>query len=934
MRKYNLFGEWRIALDAEKKFTNENVLFTDSMFLPSTTAIEKKGEKNTKRETGFLTELYPFEGYVWYSREFSIDDSDLDKRLFISLERTRMTRLWINDIFVGECNSLTTSHKYEITGFVKEPKFKITLLVSNTDYPTKGGHLTSPDTQTNWNGILGDISLIVAGTSVITNIFADSDIDTKKVSMDIEIDCSKAEDCQLSVKMFQLDASDIRMKNEIHSFNFPLKISEGINSYSVSFIASDALLWSEYDHNIYEISLLLSNECTQLSEKKFIFGLRSFNTDGKNFTINNIKTMLRGKHDGMIFPRTGAAPCDVSGWLKVMRTAKTYGINHYRFHTCCPPDAAFAAADILGIYMEPELPFWGTIAGKGEEGYNEIEQEYLIEEGYRMMREFGNHPSFCMFSLGNELWGNPERLSEILRGYKSADKRHLYTQGSNNFQHVPVILPEEDFWCGVRLNKQRLIRGSYGQCDAPLGHVQTEKPSTRHNYDKIIESSVSAENTPDDGAEIEIQYGTGVKKVKAVNTEDGLSPKIPIVTHEIGQYAVWPHLAEAQKYNGVLRAYNFDIFGERLEEKGMYHLNEQFFRASGMLSAQCYKEELEAAHRSENIAGYQILDIQDFSGQGTATVGMLDAFMDSKSIISAENWRSFCSDCVLLAQFDSYILTYGSTFTADISISYFNFDTPLKSQKLLWYLGDFACGEFEIPDNSYGLTSIGKIDVRLPDGNTARKIPLTLSLSSYPSKNNYNLFIYPDIDNSISPEVNLVHTSSEANALLSEGKNVLLIPNNVRNGIKGFYCSDFWCYSMFKAISEWMGREIPVGTLGLLIDNEHPVFRSFPTEFYSEPQWWSLVESCDTTILDGEKYSKIDPIVYTIDNFERCHKLGLMFECRVSSGKLFVLNAKVHTLTESPEAAMLLRSISDYILSDEFNPSSELTENDISCLFE
>jgi hypothetical protein len=57
---------------------------------------------------------------------------------------------------------------------------------------------------------------------------------------------------------------------------------------------------------------------------------------------------------------------------------------------------------------------------------------------------------------------------------------------------------------------------------------------------------------------------------------------------------------------------------------------DDFFYTSGKLSVQCYKEELEAAARTKRLAGYQILDIQDFSGQGTALVGILDAFMDNK----------------------------------------------------------------------------------------------------------------------------------------------------------------------------------------------------------------------------------------------------------------------------------------------------------------
>ena len=136
--------------------------------------------------------------------------------------------------------------------------------------------------------------------------------------------------------------------------------------------------------------------------------------------------------------------------------------------------------------MEPQLPFWGTMTAPGEEGHNDTEQSYLIEEGFRMMKYFGNHASYCMMSLGNELWGSKERISEILAAYKAVDTRHLYTQGSNNFQHTPVILPEEDFFVGVRLSKNRLFRGSYGMCDAPLGHVQSAEPSTRKNYDEAI----------------------------------------------------------------------------------------------------------------------------------------------------------------------------------------------------------------------------------------------------------------------------------------------------------------------------------------------------------------------------------------------------------------------------------------------------------------
>lgn len=448
---------------------------------------------------------------------------------------------------------------------------------------------------------------------------------------------------------------------------FVLMCPYGEEHYSLFLDTAAAICyteWSEYQPALYFLLYQIDEQ-----DNGFVsFGMRKFCANGTRFTINGKPTMLRGKHDGMIFPRTGYAPTDVNEWIRILQTAKDYGINHYRFHTCCPPDAAFTAADLLGIYMEPELPFWGTVAAPGEEGYQEAEQQYLIALGDQMLDAFGNHPSFVMFSLGNELWGSPERLGEILRHYKARDSRRLYTQGCNNFQHFPLVLPEDDYFVGVRLSKERLIRGSYGMCDAPLGHVQTDRPSTMHQYDTIIFPEQKEDADGEAAEEIEIQYGTGVKKVKVSKSAGGLIPTKPVITHEIGQYEVYPNFREIKKYTGPLKARNFEIFRERLAAKGMLSQAEDFFQCSGALAAACYKEEIEAAMRSQYVAGFQLLDLQDFSGQGTALVGMLDAFMESKGLITPEEWRMFCSDCVLLAQFPSYTLISGEMFTAKVSM--------------------------------------------------------------------------------------------------------------------------------------------------------------------------------------------------------------------------------------------------------------------------
>ncbi len=591
VKRIDLSGIWNFTLDAAKEGIRKEfykIVPDGTIALPGTTSMAKKGKALDVRETGFLTDPYLFEGYAWYSKEISLDNEDMGKNIFLNLERTRLTKVWVDNELAGSMDSLAAPHKYNLSKYIKNKDFRLSVLVSNTDYPTKGGHLTSPDTQTNWNGIIGNISLDIYNSIYISDIKTYPDINKKSVKLKVTTVNDTDSDTEFPVNTMAMLCDingDTGKATDKHIENIPFPAGTSVYEYEY-FFGEDAQLWSEYNPVIYRLTLEIEGTGEKTST---ISGLREFSASGMEFCINGTPVFLRGKHDGLVFPLTGAFPTDVEEWINVFKIAKSYGINHYRYHTCCPPEAAFTAADLMGIYMEPQLPFWGTMTAPGDDGHNEEEQQYLIDEGFRMLDTYGNHASYCMMSLGNELWGSKERMATIIRGYKDADSRHLYTQGSNNFQHTPVILPEDDFFVGVRLSKNRLIRGSYGMCDAPLGHIQTDEPSACHNYDFIIHPS-SAESAADSGEEeIEIQYGTGVKKVKAADAGGMLVPEIPVVTHEIGQYAIYPDFREIDKYTGVLKARNFEVFRERLEEKGMGDQAYDFFYASGKLSVQCYK---------------------------------------------------------------------------------------------------------------------------------------------------------------------------------------------------------------------------------------------------------------------------------------------------------------------------------------------------------
>lgn len=922
MKIIDLSGIWNFQLDQDR--TGYQLPFKDTIALPGTTSLAKKGPKNEEIDLGYLTEEYKYEGLAWYEREIEFESDIQGKKVFLHLERTRITKVYLDGVEIGTQNSLNTPHTHELSDYVTEGKHRLAICVENTNYPTKGGHMTSPDTQTNWNGITGKIELHIAEPSYIGDVQVYPSVADRSVTLHMEL---------VNTKKAVVRTKAISYNSEvIHEVREQVYEIENSNEVSLYYsLGEEALLWSEYHPALYRLDLSLEIDGVVVDQKELSFGLRDFKARGDKFTINGVTTFLRGKHDGLLFPRTGHAPTTVEEWVRILNIAKDYGINHYRFHTCCPPNAAFTAADLLGIYMEPELPFWGTVTDENDENHNQAEQDYLIREGFLMLKHFGNHPSFVMISLGNELWGSKERINHMLKGYKEYDSRHLYTQGSNNFQHVPDILDQEDFFCGVRCSKTRLFRGSFAQCDAPLGHVQTDEPSTMKDYDEIIhpsqnkalEDGVSGETT------IQIQYGTGAKTVKA-DGSDGVVPQVPVVSHEIGQYETFPNFDEIDKYTGPLKARNFEVFRERLVEKKLDHLAKDYFEASGKLAVECYKEELEAAFRSRSMAGFQILDLQDFTGQGTALVGVLDSFMESKGTVTAEDWRSFCSDAVLMARFPKYNYESGEIFEAHVELTHYR-QIPTYLSTLRWTLwdGDQVCAsdklQVEIKEN-VNYIDLCDIKINIPSFEQMKKLTLSLSIDGTDIRKEYCIWVYPAEVTVAQDGLHIVNElSEEAMELLEQGENVVFIPSldKLTNALNGFYCTDFWCYPMFRTISEWMKKDVGVGTMGLLIDQKHPIFKHFDTEKHSTYQWWSIVMNSKSVILDGTPRD-LQPMVQTIDNFERNHKLGLLFECKVGKGNLLVCNCDVDQLMEKVEGKQFLYSVFEYVRSSDFNPSVEL----------
>lgn len=853
MMKIDLSGQWQVKLDAEKQETMPQA-YPETMMLPGTTSAAGLGMPNPAKETGCLTDAYRFEGAVWFMRTFTAGDWTGEQTM-LTLERTRKTTVYLDGRPIGHQESLCTPHRYFLPP-VHAGEHTLVIRVDNTDYPTRGGHLTSPDTQSNWNGITGEISLTVAHT-LLTDLTVRPDL--RRGCLRVHGHIIGAPDGVAGIVLPGQMEHLLPYRRGVLDGECPLKGNEAF--------------WDEAHPEIHTISIDLDGDVYETT-----FGLRDVRTLGRRLLINGRETFLRGKVDNLLYPKTGYTPTDVASWMTILGIAKEYGINHYRYHTACPPDAAFTAADLLGVYMAPELPFWGTVAEEGEEGYDERERDFLFQEGFRILREYGHHPSFLWLSLGNELWGSKDVLNRMMRAYREADDTKLYSSGANNYQFVPDVLDEENVFVGVRLGRERLIRGSYAMCDAPQGIVQTTAPESVSNYDASIVPETLGQSG--EAGKVQIQYGTGVKEVDA-QSADALIPDVPVISHEVGQYVFYPDFSEIPHYAGPLKPRNIEAMRENLERAGLYGEHEAFFRQTGHLAVDCYKREIETLLRSREVSGFQLLDLQDYTGQGTALVGVLNAMMENKGLISAEEWREFCAGTVVLGEFASFTGMMGEDIRFDVQISECDPEKQHTCIRCTLMDGERELYACDVTPGARQGRLTDAVSVTFPaecyrDAMQERITGLTVVLTlADGTRNHYPIWLIPPVDIRITREG--IEKDGRMVAFVSaeeKADSAAIVVPSAEGQLPAEYCTDFWCYPMFRSISESMGKPVPVGTMGLSIDTASPLLKRFAQEDYTTPAWYAILQTAHVQRLPAD----IHPAVQMIDNTERCARLGILYQ--------------------------------------------------------
>ncbi len=368
---------------------------------------------------------------------------------------------------------------------------------------------------------------------------------------------------------------------------------------------------------------------------------------------------------------------------------------------------------------------------------------------------------------------------------------------------------------------------------------------------------------------------------------------------------------------------------------------EKFLMASGRLQTLAYKYELERNLRTPDYAGFQLLGLNDYSGQGTALVGVLNVFWREKGYCTAQDWTRFCAPVVPLARFPKFVYTTADTLSVQVEM-YNAYKSPLPDARTTYRI--HAAGGKEI---SGGLLSQRDIPLgkNIPLGTvtlplTAIDVPckLTLTVTTTPREsigqrieNEWDFWVYPEeVAMPTADDILITDTLDEkACAVLRKGGKVLLTAaGKVRygNDVKQTYLPVFWNTSWFKMR--------PPHTTGASIDTTHPLFRHFPSDDWGNLNWWELLNKAQVMNLSGFPTDYQSPI-QPIDTWHVSRKLGMVIEANVLGGRLLMTTMDIDSdLAQRVVARQMRKALIEYMSGEDFRPSLTLDPQVIYNLFE
>ncbi len=892
-----------------------------------------------------FTRRHTYEGEARISRKITVPDYGTD-RLFVLAERARALRLLVDGeaCSVFRQGTLSTPYIFELTG-AAPGEHEFTFLSDNS-YPGMPkaaiyySSAATDETQTNWNGILGECSMYTRPQNFIDSLRVYPRAVKKEEKnkaggyvLDVCVELAPGakkvyKDAKIILQSEALAAGeleDTQTLTEIISYSGEGLAEAGTDkeenpkTMEIWFrdlpLRENVKLWDEDEGNLYEMAVTLDNGMSaedkggSTAECRTRFGIRSFGDNGSGrLALNGRAIFLRGEANCAEYPETGHPPMTIPEWKEMLLKYRSYGINFVRFHSHCEPEAAFAAADELGMLLQPELSHWDPKDAFGtEESYR-----YYRAELVDLLKTYANHPSFVMLTLGNELQAQDEgreRMRELVRTAKRMDPTRLYANGSNAFYGEEGCDPESDFYTSQSC-KDVVIRGTFS---GMRGYLNENYPSADRTYDEAM-------------AEIRKEY------------------QKPVFSFEVGQFEVLPDFEELESFHGISDPVNLKLIKKRVEERGLLSTWEKYVEATGELSRLAYREEIEAAMRTRELSGISLLGLQDFPGQGTALVGMMNSHLEPKPYDFArpERFREFFQECRILVKLPHYTYEAGERLIAEVEAANFGkrniegvFCWTLAGKKSVSENGNCEPAEIKSKNTviatgedteiticrpgSY--TEVGSLDIPLDfvEKNTALTLKVRIgdSISAYP------IWVYRKTT-PVCPE-NVYETRAfdvKTREILQNGGRVYLSPDadkeSLPNSIKTQFTTDFWSVGTFA------DQE---GGMGQLIDTEHPIFKEFPTDFHTDWQW-GIMATKRAVILPHP----MKTIITEMDSYAFLRPMAQMIEFRCLKGKVLLSTMELHKSQQYPEVRALQASIYTYLSGENFEPAEEITEEELSML--
>jgi beta-galactosidase len=875
-------------------------------------------EKNVK--VPFLSQPpRHYVGVAWYQRDIDIPQHWVNRRVVLTLERPHWeTTVWVDEKKIGSDRSLVAPHIYDF-GSVTPGRHRLTIRVDNRMLmPYRpDAHSVSDSLGASWNGIVGRIDLTSTGRVWIDDAQVFPNVAKKTMLIKVRIGNQTGHSGDGTLTAIWPDIGIVPVSWDDTGGTAEVEVP----------IRNDAPTWDEFNPKLLPLRLWLKG--TGVDEYLNLnVGLRDFRAEEKQFLLNDRQINFRGTHSGGDFPLTGYPAMDVQYWRNLFTICRKWGLNHMRFHSWCPPEAAFQAADELGFYLQPEPGMWNEISP------DTPMERMLYDETERMIKAYGNHPSFMLLSASNEPKGTwKEALAKWVEYYRKRDPRRLYANGTGHTEREITDITQGTDYLAIQRIGPKMLRRESGWFGGDFGQSLADVD-------------------------------------------------IPVISHEVGQWVAYPDYKIIEKFKGYLKPGNFEIFRDSMKQHGLLEKNGQFVQASGHFQLECYKEEIEANLRTPGLGGFQLLDLHDYLGQGTALVGLLDAFWQPKGYVTPEEFKDFCNTTVPLARLRKRVFTTTEPFDVDVEIAHFG-AKPLENYKAVWRVtgddtdikGDWDARTIDIGKN----IPLGRIALDLSKLPAPR--PYTLLVTVGPAaafgpidkkmipgpgvvrgetyfENKWKFWVYPPsgVDetaklkkptsqshhkSSASVQVcppsaiqDLLITNSfeEAEARLATGGRVLLSPRTADLD---------WTSPPLDTIPVFWNRQMGPGwgrMLGLWIDRREGESRAhtldgFPTESYFDWQWAPILNGVRAINLDRLP-GELEPVVWAIDDWNRNYKLGVVFECVVGQGRLLVTAIDV-TKPNSPNPVLqqFRKAIIRYARSDCFQPTTAVSHEALRTLF-